>query len=592
MFTALKSRPGFASRALLCSALFAVVFLSGSVLLAQTIDIGPNQYAFQFTSNPNYGLFFNSSDQQYEFRNGSANPIFAFDANDGKMKTNLQFESGSDFYVAPGRYAFRSSLSPNVGLYATSSRIQFLNSSASPIFSLNASDGSFDTDLKFMSGKSIRVQPGAFALRSAASSNAGLFFGASDFEFRSTSGANVFSINSISGNVSATGNFATTGTVGAAGGSSNQWNAAHSWGNHASAGYITSEVDPQVGTIASNSLPTWNGSQLVTSVVTTGSDFAQIESGNASLRLKSNGFLGGTAKVEFTNGTVQSGEIFSALGGMFYNNNSSSAPVHAFQQEGQTRMIINVDGKVGINSDGNATSELKINRNEVGGRGLDVEVTYDGNSDVRGVYASSITNDGFGIGVEGIGGWRGVFGSGAGGSYTGTTTGIYGIATGSAGTRIGVFGTASGGTSNWAGYFSSGNVYVSNDLRIGSILGAAGYKLSVNGKIMCTELRVLPTSSWPDYVFANDYELMPLNDLESYIEREKHLPGMPAASEIDEGKGFDVGEMQRRTVEKVEELTLYVIQANKTLEKANERLNELDAENKQLRMELNELKNK
>lgn len=585
MFTKFRSRTSKSLPALIPAALVAVVLMAGTNLNAQTIDIGPNQYAFQFTSNPNYGLFFNSSAQQYQFRNGSANAVFSIDANTGNMASDLQFNTGSDFYVAPNRYAFRSAQSPNVGLYATNSRIQFLNSSASPIFSINASDGRFDTDLEFMSGSSIRIEPGAFALRSAASSSAGLFFGVSDYEFRTTSGSNVFGIDASNGNVNATGNYSTTGTVSAAGGNSTQWNQAHGWGNHATAGYITSESDPKIGAITSGTLPVWNGSQLVNSPVSTGSDYAEIVGENAELRIKSNGFLGGTAKLEFTNGTLQSGEIFSALGGMFYNNNNANAPVHAFQQEGVNRMIINNDGKVGINSSGDANSELKIERADAAGRGLNVEVTYEGSSDVRGVFSSSITNDGYGIGVEAEGGYRGIYALGNGGAYSGTTTGMYAIATGSAGTRTAIYGSASGGDNNWAGFFSSGNVYVSNDLRIGNASGAAGYKVSVDGKIMCEELRVLNSSSWPDYVFENEYKLMPLGELESFIKTEKHLPGLPAASEIDGGQGFDVGEMQRLTVEKVEELTLYMIQANEQLEK-------LAAENEQLRRELNELKNK
>ncbi len=109
---------------------------------AQTINIGPNQYAFQYTLVPNYGLFFNSTDIQYEFRNNLANSIFAFDANNGNMKTNLQFANGSDFLVGPNRYAFRSSVAANIGLFATNSEIQFLDASANPIFAMNFNNGS------------------------------------------------------------------------------------------------------------------------------------------------------------------------------------------------------------------------------------------------------------------------------------------------------------------------------------------------------------------------------------------------------------------------------------------------------------------
>jgi hypothetical protein len=121
--------------------------------------------------------------------------------------------------------------------------------------------------------------------------------------------------------------------------------------------------------------------------------------------------------------------------------------------------------------------------------------------------------------------------------------------------------------------FFSGNVGVSTNTptaklqvngntMIGSGNPAAGYTLSVNGKIICTEAKVQLKSSWPDYVFQNNYSLMPLQELEQFIKKEKHLPEIPSAKEI-ELKGLELGDMVKRLVEKVEELTLYVIQLKK-----------------------------
>lgn len=94
---------------------------------------------------------------------------------------------------------------------------------------------------------------------------------------------------------------------------------------------------------------------------------------------------------------------------------------------------------------------------------------------------------------------------------------------------------------------------------------ATGYRLSVDGKIACTEVRVQPVASWPDYVFSPKYNLMPLHDLEKTINDQKHLPGIPSAKEI-ENNGIQVGEMQRKMMEKIEELTLYIIDLNKKIE--------------------------
>jgi hypothetical protein len=116
---------------------------------------------------------------------------------------------------------------------------------------------------------------------------------------------------------------------------------------------------------------------------------------------------------------------------------------------------------------------------------------------------------------------------------------------------------------------------VSGNVVIGTSTAATGYKLSVNGKVMCEELRVQDSGSWPDYVFANNYDLMSLKDLEKYINEHNHLPGISPASEIEED-GFEVGEMSNKLMEKVEELTLYLIDANKRIEQLEKQLEKLN----------------
>jgi hypothetical protein len=107
---------------------------------------------------------------------------------------------------------------------------------------------------------------------------------------------------------------------------------------------------------------------------------------------------------------------------------------------------------------------------------------------------------------------------------------------------------------------------------IGGTQAATGYKLSVTGKIICEELKVLLTSNWPDYVFANDYQLMPLKELQNYISENSHLPGIPSATEMEEKGGIEVGEMQTLLVKKLEEANLYILQLNKRLEELEAKL--------------------
>jgi hypothetical protein len=115
-------------------------------------------------------------------------------------------------------------------------------------------------------------------------------------------------------------------------------------------------------------------------------------------------------------------------------------------------------------------------------------------------------------------------------------------------------------------------LHVDGSVMIGSGAPAAGYKVSINGKMICTEARVQLVTSWPDYVFASGYKLPTINDLEKYIRKNNHLPNMPSAAEVEKEKGFDLGDMQKRLLEKVEELTLYVIQLKKEAEVLQKRV--------------------
>ncbi len=92
-------------------------------------------------------------------------------------------------------------------------------------------------------------------------------------------------------------------------------------------------------------------------------------------------------------------------------------------------------------------------------------------------------------------------------------------------------------------------------------------KLAVNGDILAKSIRVNTSSTyWPDYVFEDGYNLMSLSDLESYIAKNKHLPGIPSASEIDAKNEVDLGEMNALLLEKVEELTRYIIELQKQID--------------------------
>jgi len=111
---------------------------------------------------------------------------------------------------------------------------------------------------------------------------------------------------------------------------------------------------------------------------------------------------------------------------------------------------------------------------------------------------------------------------------------------------------------------------VTNDGDVGiGTTSAHGYKLAVNGKILCTNLKVQLVEDWPDFVFNKDYSLPSLDEVSKFINDHKHLPGVPSASEVSKD-GVDVASVTAGLLKKVEELTLYIIEQQKQIKKQQE----------------------
>jgi len=86
--------------------------------------------------------------------------------------------------------------------------------------------------------------------------------------------------------------------------------------------------------------------------------------------------------------------------------------------------------------------------------------------------------------------------------------------------------------------------------------------LAVNGQIHATEVKVTTTVPGPDYVFEPTYHLSPLDSIKTFIDKNKHLPEVPSAKEMEKN-GVNLGEMNMLLLKKIEELTLYVIELKK-----------------------------
>jgi len=116
---------------------------------------------------------------------------------------------------------------------------------------------------------------------------------------------------------------------------------------------------------------------------------------------------------------------------------------------------------------------------------------------------------------------------------------------------------------------STGSNYFAGNVGVG--ISKPAYKLDVNGVIRAKEIKV--ETGWADFVFDNDYKLPILSEVESHIREHKHLPGIPSEAQVKE-EGVNLAEMQIKLLQKIEELTLYVIQQDKKIQQLEKQLNE------------------
>lgn len=106
-------------------------------------------------------------------------------------------------------------------------------------------------------------------------------------------------------------------------------------------------------------------------------------------------------------------------------------------------------------------------------------------------------------------------------------------------------------------------------INTGSSVPCSDCFLAVKGKIQAEE--VVVSTTWADHVFQDNYKLMALKDVETYIDNNGHLPGVPSASDVVKG-GVNLGDMTKTLLEKVEELTLHMIDLKKENEVLKEKI--------------------
>lgn len=112
----------------------------------------------------------------------------------------------------------------------------------------------------------------------------------------------------------------------------------------------------------------------------------------------------------------------------------------------------------------------------------------------------------------------------------------------------------------------TGGIYIDTNghVRIGSGTGLISKTLEVNGTIRSKEV-IVELANWSDFVFDNNYNLMSLKETERFIKQYGHLPNVPSAAEVEK-EGIELGEMNAILLQKIEELTLYVIELQKQID--------------------------
>lgn len=126
------------------------------------------------------------------------------------------------------------------------------------------------------------------------------------------------------------------------------------------------------------------------------------------------------------------------------------------------------------------------------------------------------------------------------------------------------------GSDNIMKFDATSYSFTTGKVGIGCVNNMNDFALAVQGGVVCAKMSVLDIDSWPDFVFGNNYKLMNLYELEQYINTNQHLPDVPAAQEVS-ANGIDLGEMNAILLQKVEELTLHIIELQKQIDELKAR---------------------
>lgn len=492
-------------------ALLAALTVSGAAMaqVAGPVQVGFDEYAFQYVPSPNIGLFFNGTDNRYELRDASSGPAF---------------------WLNPqaGRSYFRGRMGINIEVPLASLDVA---GDARIGSSTNHAAIATDGDLRFAGTADYLVGNNRYAFRSQGDQDYGLFFNATDNRYQFLGDGGVSALD-----------FAADGGFFRAYDADGEEMFSHN-GN----------------TFTVASLGTSSGLTLEGSDATT------------QVRVRLNNNMSGGQ-----NYILQSTANAAPLGGGKFS----------IRNENQSDNVLVIDS---------------VGRMGIGVENPDAKLDIDGIIKLAPTFVSVGSSAGSirwtGFDFQGFDGtiWRSLTGAGNAAwssaaidehSYR---TGKLSIGTSvsfpndqvlirnndalannplrvQVGTSTKFYVTNTGGVSVGSSHDTppTDGMYVKGDVTIGTQTPAAGYALSVNGKAMVEELTVELSGDWPDYVFTPQHSRPALPELKQAIAELGHLPGVPSAEAVAE-HGIHVGQMQNTLLEKVEELTLYIIELEERL---------------------------
>ncbi len=237
------------------------------------------------------------------------------------------------------------------------------------------------------------------------------------------------------------------------------------------------------------------------------------------------------------------------VGGMQYNHTND---IMYFRVNNHASdMVINKNGHIGVGTT-NPTQEVDVN-GEVQSKGFVlVDPSLGSNTDYTALYREDLGPDNATVKLR--------IGDDALGSFH--------------------IGYRYWSTGEWISRF-----YVNNNGRVGIGTTSPDATLTVNGDIHAEEVKVDLDVPAPDYVFKEGYDLKSLQEVQNYIQKHGHLPNIPSAKEMEEG-GIELGGMNMKLLEKIEELTLYTLQQQTILEMVLQQTRKQEREIQELKKQM------